>query len=131
MVAERDNQRVTKERTSALISLANARIWASEGWQVSITDGDGKELDSASFENWLTPVDSSPLQPVNSSPIQHEGDLSAETEHAAEAAYENEESYENDESEEIYEDDESYEDPDSSESPYDDRDFSEADSNLT
>src|SRR6266436_7077068 len=67
MVAERDNQKVTKERTSALILLANARVWASEGWQVVITDADGKQLDPAGFENWLTPVESSPLQPENSS----------------------------------------------------------------
>jgi hypothetical protein len=65
LVAERDNQRVTKERTSALILVANARVWASEGWQVSITDSDGKEFDPASFEHWLGPLEASPLQPVN------------------------------------------------------------------
>ena len=43
MVAERDDHKVTKERTSALILLANARVWASEGWQVVITDADGKQ----------------------------------------------------------------------------------------
>jgi hypothetical protein len=62
MVAERDNQRVTKERTSALILLANARVWTSEGWQVSITDSDGKALDPAGFEEWLGPLEASPLQ---------------------------------------------------------------------
>ena len=65
MVAERDNQKVTKERTSALILLANARVWASEGWQVVITDADGKQLDPAGFEQWLAPVEASPLPPVN------------------------------------------------------------------
>jgi len=83
MVAERDNQKVTKERTSALILLANARVWASEGWQVVITDADGKQLDPAGFEQWLAPVDASPLQPVNAaSPeaedVREEQDLSAQ-----------------------------------------------------
>jgi hypothetical protein len=80
MVAERDNQRVTKERTSALILLANARVWASEGWQVSITDADGKELDAAGFENWLGPIEASPLQPLHVAPLEapHEADRPAE-----------------------------------------------------
>jgi hypothetical protein len=86
MVAERNNQKVTKARTSALILLANARVWASEGWQVSITDGDGKALDSASFENWLGPIEASPLQPVNAAPLEADQgrDLSAVAEVAAE-----------------------------------------------
>jgi hypothetical protein len=70
LVAERDNQRVTKERTSALILVANARVWASEGWHVSITDSDGKEFDPASFEHWLGPLEASPLQPVNAAPSE-------------------------------------------------------------
>ncbi len=70
MVAERDNQRVTKERNSALILLANARVWASEGWQVSITDADGKEFDPAAFENWLGPLEASPLQPIHAAPFE-------------------------------------------------------------
>jgi hypothetical protein len=65
MVAERDNQRVTKERNSALILLANARVWESEGWQVSITDPDGKAFDPGGFEHWLAPQEVSPLQPAN------------------------------------------------------------------
>ena len=51
MVAARENQTIRNERTSALITLANARVWASEGWQVTITDADGKEFDPAGFEN--------------------------------------------------------------------------------
>jgi hypothetical protein len=97
MVAERDNQRVTKERTSALILLANARVWASEGWQVSITDADGKELDAAGFENWLGPIEASPLQPLHTAPLEapHEADLPAEAELAlaAEGAGELEEAH--------------------------------------
>jgi hypothetical protein len=53
MVAARENQTIRNERTSALITLANARVWASEGWQVTITDADGKEFDPAGFEGVL------------------------------------------------------------------------------
>jgi hypothetical protein len=107
MVAERGDQKVTKERTSALILLANARVWTSEGWQVVITDADGKQLDPASFENWLTPVESSPLQPENSSSLE-EQDLSTGTERPADEAEQaiedSDESYESlQEAEEAYE----------------------------
>jgi hypothetical protein len=56
MVAARENQTIRNERTSALITLANARVWASEGWQVTITDADGKEFDPAGFENVVAEV---------------------------------------------------------------------------
>ena len=42
MIAERDDETVKIERTSTLVIVAKARIWASEGWQVVITDTDGK-----------------------------------------------------------------------------------------
>jgi hypothetical protein len=125
MVAERDNQTVKKERSSALILLANARVWASEGWQVSITDADGKEFDPTLIENWLSPETSSPLQPLASSlpqdeplqdeplqdgprqhePRQHEPDqddirheraLAAESQYPTEGAHGNEDSRGND-----------------------------------
>ena len=38
MIAERDNETVKVERTSTLVIVAKARIWAGEGWQVVITD---------------------------------------------------------------------------------------------
>jgi hypothetical protein len=53
MVAARENQTIRNERSSALITLANARVWASEGWQVTITDADGKEFDPSGFEGVL------------------------------------------------------------------------------
>jgi hypothetical protein len=131
MVAERDDHKVTKERTSALILLANARVWASEGWQVVITDADGKQLDPASFENWLTPVESSPLQPENSSALEAQDasaqgqDVSAEqpaaaAEEAADGSQEPDESLE-----------EAYESLDASEYPFSDQEFSEASGSLT
>jgi hypothetical protein len=134
MVAERDNQKVTKERTSALILLANARVWASEGWQVVITDADGKQLDPAGFEQWLAPVEASPLQPVNASleaqdlPEEQnlsaqEQNLSAEAEHPAEQS---EEAFEAGEFEEAYEGLDPFE-----ESPPGDHEFSEVSGSFT
>ena len=69
MVAERDNQKVRKERASALIALANARVWESEGWQVMITDPEGKEFDPAGLEKLLGPGYAwSPQEPLSLAP---------------------------------------------------------------
>jgi hypothetical protein len=35
---------------SKLIAIAKARVWTSEGWQVVITDDEGRPLDAAKFE---------------------------------------------------------------------------------
>jgi hypothetical protein len=53
MIAERDNETVTIERTSTLVIVAKARIWASEGWQVVITDAEGKSYQVAEFDQLL------------------------------------------------------------------------------
>jgi hypothetical protein len=53
MIAERDNETVKIERTSSLVIVAKARIWASEGWQVVITDADGKSYEPAEFHQLL------------------------------------------------------------------------------
>jgi hypothetical protein len=53
MVAERDNETVRVERQSLLIIVAKARIWASEGWKVVITDADGKSYEPAEFDQLL------------------------------------------------------------------------------
>jgi hypothetical protein len=50
MIAERDNETVKVERNSSLIIVAKARVWASEGWQVVITDADGKSYAPADFD---------------------------------------------------------------------------------
>jgi hypothetical protein len=42
MVAERGNERMRAERESCLIIVAKARVWASEGWTVVVTDADGE-----------------------------------------------------------------------------------------
>ena len=73
MVAERDDQKVIKERASGLIVLANARVWESEGWQVMITDAEGKEFDPAGFEKLLGPGYSwSPQEPLSALPQYQE-----------------------------------------------------------
>ena len=43
IVAERENETVRMDRMSSLMALAKARVWASEGWEVTIIvrDEDG------------------------------------------------------------------------------------------
>ena len=53
MIAERDNKTVKVERESSLIIVAKARVWASEGWQVVITDAGGKSYAPAEFDQLL------------------------------------------------------------------------------
>ena len=36
IVAERENETVRMDRMSSLMALAKARVWASEGWEVTI-----------------------------------------------------------------------------------------------
>jgi hypothetical protein len=50
MVAERDNEKVKVERQSSLIIAAKARVFASAGWQVVITDEEGKSYAPAEFD---------------------------------------------------------------------------------
>jgi hypothetical protein len=53
MIAERENEKIKIERTSLLVIVAKARVWASEGWQVVITDGEGKSYAPAEFDRLL------------------------------------------------------------------------------
>lgn len=70
MIAERNNEKVRKQRDSALIVLANARLMESDGWQVVISDGDGNNFDIGAFDatlpqklsSWLQ-AEPQPLQP--------------------------------------------------------------------
>jgi hypothetical protein len=85
MVAARENQTIRNERTSALITLANARVWASEGWQVTITDADGNEFDPAGFENVVAEVNPALLQAMQvPTPAEHAAE---QAEEAADADY--------------------------------------------
>jgi hypothetical protein len=53
IVAEKDNAVVRSERSSLLITVAKAKVWASEGWNVVVTDSDGKVLDPADFDKLM------------------------------------------------------------------------------
>ncbi|MGX9424667.1 MULTISPECIES: hypothetical protein [Bradyrhizobium] len=53
MIAERDNEKVKVERQSSLIIVAKARVFASAGWQVVITDKEGKSYAPAEFDRLL------------------------------------------------------------------------------
>lgn len=50
MVAERDNEKCSFARESRLLIVAKAKVWASEGWQVVITDQDGKAYAPSEFD---------------------------------------------------------------------------------
>ena len=50
IVAQKDDTIVRSERNSLLIAAAKARVWAEEGWDVSVTDSEGKKLDRIELE---------------------------------------------------------------------------------
>ena len=53
MIAERDNEKIKIERESSLLIVAKAKVWASEGWKVVITDSDGKAYEPAEFDQLI------------------------------------------------------------------------------
>jgi len=53
IVAVRENETVRCERISVLIAIAKARVWTSEGWQVVITDEEGRTLEPGEFDKLL------------------------------------------------------------------------------
>jgi len=55
IVAERNDETVRMDRSSALVAVAKAKVWASEGWKVTIIVGD---------ENQIAPADSRALSLV-------------------------------------------------------------------
>jgi hypothetical protein len=50
IVVKKDNETLRSERQSLLIAAAKARVWSSEGWQVVVTDSDGKTWDLAELD---------------------------------------------------------------------------------
>jgi hypothetical protein len=50
IVATKEDQTMRSVRQSLLIATAKARVWASEGWEVVVTDGEERTLDPADFE---------------------------------------------------------------------------------
>ncbi|MBR1148535.1 hypothetical protein [Bradyrhizobium sp. AUGA SZCCT0431] len=53
IVAERENETVRMDRTSSLMALAKARVWASEGWDVTIIVRDEDELAPVKMDRLL------------------------------------------------------------------------------
>jgi hypothetical protein len=53
MIAERENETYRFERESRLVIVAKAKVWASEGWRVVITDQDGKTFAPDEFDRLL------------------------------------------------------------------------------
>ena len=43
IVAERGNETVRMDRSSSLLAVAKARVWASEGWEVTIIVSDQEQ----------------------------------------------------------------------------------------
>jgi hypothetical protein len=50
IIATKEDQTMRSVRQSLLIAAAKARVWASEGWEVVVTDGEERTLDPANFE---------------------------------------------------------------------------------
>jgi len=53
MIAKREEETVKFERNSSLLIVAKAKVWASEGWQVVITDDQGKSFMPTEFDRLL------------------------------------------------------------------------------
>jgi hypothetical protein len=50
IVGTKEDQTVRSQRESLLIAAAKARVWSREGWDVVVTDSEGKTLDPTDFE---------------------------------------------------------------------------------
>ncbi len=57
IVATRGDEVLRSERESLLIAAAKARVWASVGWDVVVTDPEGNVVDPAEFERLFAPPD--------------------------------------------------------------------------
>ena len=53
IVAERENETVRMDRMSSLMAVAKARVWASEGWEVTIIVRDEDESAPAETDRLL------------------------------------------------------------------------------
>ena len=56
IVAKRDSATVTMQRNSSLIAIAKARVWASEGWNVTIVVRDEYPAAAEEYPLSLSPV---------------------------------------------------------------------------
>jgi hypothetical protein len=69
MTAERDTETVKSSRISLIVAVAKARVWASEGWQVTITTDDGKVFAPAEFDDLLAAWATMPIVKLRASTI--------------------------------------------------------------
>lgn len=56
MIAERDNERAQSRSVGLFIAAAKARVWASEGWHVVVTDDTGKKFTPAELDALCAPT---------------------------------------------------------------------------
>jgi hypothetical protein len=68
IVATKEEETMRWVRESLLIAAAKARVWASEGWQVAVTDDEARTLDLAEFETLFEPKQVSTLTFADSDP---------------------------------------------------------------
>ena len=69
IVAEWEDLTVRMKQHSILFTLAKARIFASEGWSIVVTDSDGEVLYSAQHEKAVV-ADAPPVTPAINYPQQ-------------------------------------------------------------
>ena len=55
IVAKRDGETITMQRNSSLIAIAKARVWASEGWHVTIVVRDEAAVPAPAEECLFAP----------------------------------------------------------------------------
>ena len=60
MMAERDNEKAQSRSVSLFIAAAKARVWASEGWNVVVTDDAGKQFTPAELDVLCAPKQRKP-----------------------------------------------------------------------
>ncbi|MCP9628623.1 hypothetical protein NML43_16135 [Rhodopseudomonas palustris] len=80
VTAIRNDEKMQSVRSSALIALAKARVWESEGWRVAIVDPDGREHDVAQLDE-LTSFKPEKLTALSA--LLTNGELSRTTKDAA------------------------------------------------
>jgi hypothetical protein len=86
MVAERNNETFKSEKGSVYTALANARIWASEGWRVTITDAEGKQFGPEELAKRVSEMQRSPVKAaavVETEPMETEAPATAVAESEA------------------------------------------------
>jgi hypothetical protein len=69
MTAERENEKAQSRNASLFIAVAKARVFASEGWQVVVTDDSGRAFTPAEFEQLCSFDAQKPRLPSLDAPV--------------------------------------------------------------